>query len=221
MDYVARLETMIDDADLDDGSTSATPRTSEDVPVRGRPRRTGRRGRAVPPRPRHLTRSAAGFCPFGPIRCRPRRSVRQTGERTSSNRVGNSSPLIAANAIGAHHSAPAVASGRSSGPNQPTSRHSSGCRRQSAAHGPAEEHEHVHAETGEAHPLAVDHRQHPLAVRIRRRSPRRPPSPPPRPVSSRRRPIRSGTARSPSRRAGRAAAGRRRCPRSLRSPPSA
>ncbi len=51
---------------------------------------------------------------------------RQTGDRTASNTVGNSSPRTAAKSIGAHHPAAAVVAGRASAANCPTSAHSSG-----------------------------------------------------------------------------------------------
>jgi hypothetical protein len=63
---------------------------------------------------------------------RPRRDHRRhTGLRGESNRVGASWPRIAANAIGPHHCAPAVASGSSCSPNHPTAAVSSGCGRSS------------------------------------------------------------------------------------------
>ena len=210
-------------------STSSTTRptnTSASTPSR-RPARSTCQiraswcgGRTVPARPRRGLRPGQRRI-VDPHR-RMIHPARHIGARTASKLVGKSSPSMAANAIGAP---PVGAGGRRPGAHRGRTsrrrRDSSGWPAQLAADRRAVEHEHVHPEAREPHPLAVDHRQHALRLALDARSPRRPPSPRPRPASSRRRPTRSGTARSPSRPAARAAARRVRCRRWRRSRPSA
>ena len=169
VDYVSRLESFVDD-ELDDDDDDDDDDAAGGRARRREPRRARRRGRAVPPRPRPgdltlLERfrrpSVAAKIVIEALRVARSgsgRRRRRSGTPRRRSRRRPSAPTTAA---------PAVVAGQ--GVVGRTSR-----RRRTPAGGSCSSPpvawqwntQHVHAEPGEAHPLAVDDGEHPLRLAL-------------------------------------------------------
>ena len=143
VEYLSRLEDMVDDDDDDDDDDDLDdPTTSTTTPMRSWPRSNSSSATAT--RRRSSPRGCAG---------RPTSDDRALGapDRCADRierRRRRSAPAIAANAIGPHHCAPAVASGSASAANQPTPGGLQRVPGQLATGRAAVEQQHVHPELG-------------------------------------------------------------------------